>query len=60
MQVEFHDWHIGFLMRRMEKIEREAQYLKAAKARSTCRECEEYDHVQGKTRFKIWFLFVHN
>jgi hypothetical protein len=35
-------------MRRMEKmeIEREAQDLKAAEARSTCKECEEYDHVQ--------------
>jgi hypothetical protein len=60
MRVEFHDWHIGFLMRRMEKMEREAQYLKAAKARYMRGECEEYDHVQGKTRFKIWFLFVHN
>jgi hypothetical protein len=37
----------------MEKmnIEREAQDLKAAEARSTCEECEEYDHVQGKPRF---------
>jgi hypothetical protein len=37
---------------RMEKmeIEREAQDLKAVKARSTCKECEEYDHVQGKPR----------
>jgi hypothetical protein len=37
----------------MEKmdIEREAQDLKAAKARSTCEECEEYGHVQGKPRF---------
>jgi hypothetical protein len=37
----------------MEKvdIEREAQDLKAAEARSTREECEEYDHVQGKPRF---------
>jgi hypothetical protein len=53
MQVRFFEWHIDFLMRKMEKmdIEREAQELKAAKARSTCEECEEYDHVQGKPRF---------
>jgi hypothetical protein len=37
-------------MEKME-IEKEAQHLKAAKARSTCKECEEYDHVQGKPRF---------
>jgi hypothetical protein len=62
------EWHIDLLKRRMEKmeIEKEAQHLKAAEARSTCKECEEYDHVQGKPRiiqvrrFKIWFLFVHN
>jgi hypothetical protein len=49
----FLEWHIGFLKRRMEKmeIEKEAQDLKAAKARSTCEECEEYDHVQGTPRF---------
>jgi hypothetical protein len=37
------------IKRRMEKmeIEKEAQHLKAAEARSTCKECEEYDHVQG-------------
>jgi hypothetical protein len=31
----------------MEKmdIKKEAQDLKAAKARSTCEECEEHDHV---------------
>jgi hypothetical protein len=52
-------------MEKME-IEREAQDLKAAEARSTCKECEEYDHVQGKLDlmqvrpFKIWFPFVHN
>jgi hypothetical protein len=45
--------HIGLLKRRMEKmeIEKEAQHLKAAEARSTCKECEEYGHVQGKPRF---------
>jgi hypothetical protein len=37
-------------MEKME-IEEEAQHLKAAEARSTCKECEEYAHVQGKTRF---------
>jgi hypothetical protein len=38
----------GLLKRRMEKmeIEKEAQHLKAAKARSTCEDCEEHDHVQ--------------
>jgi hypothetical protein len=37
----------------MEKreIEKEVQHLKAAEARCTCEECEEYDHVQGKARF---------
>jgi hypothetical protein len=51
MRAEFLEWHISLLKRRMEKmeIEREAQDLKAAEARSTC---EEYDHVQGKPRFK--------
>jgi hypothetical protein len=38
------------MMEKME-IEKEAQDLKAAKARSTCEECEKYDHVQGKPRF---------
>jgi hypothetical protein len=53
MRAEFLEWHIGLLKRRMEKmeIEKEAQDLKAAKARSTCEECVEYDHVQGKPRF---------
>jgi hypothetical protein len=37
-------------MEKME-IEKAAQHLKAAKAISTCEECEEYDHVQGKPRF---------
>jgi hypothetical protein len=52
----------------MEKmvIENEAQDLRVAEARSTCEECEEYDHVQGKPRINAssliqdWFLFVHN
>jgi hypothetical protein len=41
------EWHIGLLKRVMEKmeIEKEAQHLKAAEARSTCKECEEYGHV---------------
>jgi hypothetical protein len=54
MCAEFLKWHIDFLMRRMEKmeIETEAQDLRAAEARSTCEECEEYGHVQGKPRFK--------
>jgi hypothetical protein len=68
IRAEFLEWHIGLLKRRMEKmeIEKEAQDLKAAKARSTCKECEEYGHVQGKPRLmqvrpsKIWFLFLHN
>jgi hypothetical protein len=36
-------------MEKME-IEKEGQNLKAAKARSTCEECEEYGHVKGKPR----------
>jgi hypothetical protein len=39
---------IDSLMRRLEKMEiekKEAQDLKAAEARSTCEECEEYGHV---------------
>jgi hypothetical protein len=53
IRARFLEWHIGLLKRRIEKmeIEKEAQHLKAAKARSTCKECEEYDHVQGKPRF---------
>jgi Uri superfamily endonuclease len=41
MRAEFLEWHIDFLKRRMEKmeIEREAEDLKAAEARSTCEEC---------------------
>jgi hypothetical protein len=48
IQAEFLEWHISLLNKRMEKmeIEREAQDLKAAKARSTCGECEEYDYIQ--------------
>jgi hypothetical protein len=34
-------------------IEREAQDLKAAEARSTCEECEEYDHVWGNASSSI-------
>jgi hypothetical protein len=37
-------------MEKME-IEKDAQHLKAAEARPTCKECEEYGHVQGKPRF---------
>jgi hypothetical protein len=48
MRAGFLEWHISLLMRRMEKME--AQDLKAAKVRSTCEECEEYSHVQGKPR----------
>jgi ribosomal protein S9 len=50
IRVGFLEWHIGLLKRRMEKmeIEKKAQHLKAAEARSTCKECEEYGHVQGK------------
>jgi hypothetical protein len=50
IRVGFLEWHIGLLKRRMEKmeIEKEAQHLEAAEARSTCKECEEYSHVQGK------------
>jgi hypothetical protein len=38
------------IKRRMEKmeIEKEAQHLQAAKARSTCEDCEEHDHVQDQ------------
>jgi hypothetical protein len=44
MQGKFLEWHIDFLKRRMGKmeIEGEARDLKAAEARSTCEECEEY------------------
>jgi hypothetical protein len=57
IRAGFLEWHIGLLKRRMEKmeIEKEAQHLKAAKARSTCKECEEYDHVQGTPLFNASF-----
>jgi hypothetical protein len=47
MGAKFLEWHIGLLKRSMEKmeIEKEAQNLKATEAKSTCEECEEYDHV---------------
>jgi hypothetical protein len=50
IRAEFLEWHISLLKRRMEKmeIEKEAQHLKAVEERSTCKECEEYGHVQGK------------
>jgi hypothetical protein len=53
MRAEILEWHIDFLKRRMEKMdmEREAQDLKADEARSTCEECDEYEHVQGKPQF---------
>jgi hypothetical protein len=53
IRAEFLERHIGLLKRRMEKmeIEREALDLKAAETRSTCEDCEEYDHVQGKPQF---------
>jgi hypothetical protein len=40
------------IKRRTEKmeIEKEAQHLKAAKARSICKDCEEHDHVQDHGR----------
>jgi hypothetical protein len=47
IRAGFLEWHIGLLKRRME-IEKEAQHLKAAKARSTCEHCEEHDHVQDQ------------
>jgi hypothetical protein len=52
LQVEKEDileGKIDSLMRRLEKMEiekREAQDLKAAEARSTCKECGEYGHVR--------------
>jgi hypothetical protein len=30
------------------EIKKEVQHLKAAEARSTCNECEEYSHVQDQ------------
>jgi hypothetical protein len=50
--------------RRMEKmeIEKEAQHLQAAKARSTCEDCEEQDHVQedAVTKFKAMEKILKN
>jgi hypothetical protein len=52
LQVEKEDileGKIDSLMQRLENMEikkKEAQNLKAAEARSTCEECEEYGHVQ--------------
>jgi hypothetical protein len=50
IRAGFLEWHIGLLKRRMEKmeIEKEAQHLKVVEARSTCKECEVYDHVQDQ------------
>jgi ribosomal protein S9 len=50
IRAEFLEWHIGLLKRRIDKmeIEKEAQQLKAAEARSTCKKCEEYGHVQDQ------------
>jgi hypothetical protein len=47
IRAGFLEWHIGLLKRRMEKMEKEAQHLRAAEARSTCKECVEHNHVQG-------------
>jgi Zn finger protein HypA/HybF involved in hydrogenase expression len=47
IRAGFLEWHIDLLKRRME-IEKEAQHLKDAEARSTCKECVEYDHVQDQ------------
>jgi hypothetical protein len=48
-------------MEKME-IEKEAQHLKAAKARSTCEDCEEHDHVQEDfvTKFKAMEKILKN
>jgi hypothetical protein len=50
IRAGFLEWHIGLLKRRMETMdmEKESQHLKAAEARSTCKECVEHDHVQGR------------
>jgi hypothetical protein len=52
IRARFLERHISLLKRRMEKmdIEKEAQHLKAVEARSTCKECEVYDHVQATPR----------
>jgi hypothetical protein len=56
IRAGFLEWHIGLLNRRMEKMEmeKESQHLKVAEARSTCEECEEYDHVQGDGGRKLY------
>jgi hypothetical protein len=48
-------------MEKME-IEKEAQHLKAAKARSTCEDCEEHDHVQEDaiTKFEVMEKILKN
>jgi hypothetical protein len=58
MRAELLEGKIDSLMRRLEKmeIEREARDLKAAKARSTCEECGEYDHVHGDCPEKAMVL----
>jgi hypothetical protein len=52
------------IKRRMEKmeIEKKAQHLKAAKARSTCKDCEEHNHVQedAVTKFKAMEKILKN
>jgi hypothetical protein len=52
------------IKRRMKKmeIEKEAQHLKAAKARSTCEDCEEHNHVQedAVTKFKAMEKILKN
>jgi hypothetical protein len=52
------------IKRRMEKmeIEKEAQHLKAAKARSICEDCEEHNHVQEDvvTKFKAMEKILKN
>jgi uncharacterized membrane protein YkoI len=68
MRVKLLEWHIDLLKRRMEKMEmeRKAQDLKAVEARSTCEECEEYDHVQAKinkdviTKFEVMEKILEN
>jgi Uri superfamily endonuclease len=53
MRAELLEWHIDFLKEDGEDGDREMepQDLKVTKARFTCEECEEFDHVQGKPRF---------
>jgi hypothetical protein len=54
IRARFLEWHIGLPKRRMEKmeIEMEAQDLKAVEARSTCKECEEYDPISREAGFQ--------